>query len=377
MHIIKSLIIVCCFYLSTANAESKIMIITKGSGGDYFGALILSDRLKTRNVETVIYNLSNDSLSEINTSNIAKIILLGQGAINDLVTNCKASDFYNKEVFVYSHLYNQRIVDFIQKIANKNKNKVTIYVTKSQLHNFEINLSDNIQIVSSFLVMNSYQSTDLLKTEAINNLDLIKQILTKQTIHLGGSYYNSGNVFVPVNSNNITEALKKLPLDKKQASSVLLHPRTFMDCKAQDGSLDLQKAFQRINSIYPAITNDATTGQMVNFFLPKFIWQQLGKFVQQEKLYNIFPAPNYNAILYTINEAKSLHIKIGKQFISADQYNAFANIKVPVYPFLLQTNDQEQKDYISSYRKLLKNNEQKLGSTYILDHIVDALSLTK
>ena len=75
----------------------------------------------------------------------------------------------------------------------------------------------------------------------------------------------------------------------------------------------------------------ARTKDKVRIFLPQFIKQKIDKTTSKEE---IFATPNYDSIIFAINNMQN-EIKIGTQFISADQYNAFANINIPVYPFLL------------------------------------------
>lgn len=364
VHYLKNLFVICfcCFYLNNACAEDRVAIFTKGKGGDYNSGQILTNRIKQANIKIEPYNLSDKLLSEISLKDTTKVILLGHGTVNEFLQKFDANNFTNKDVFVYSHLYSKELINFIKNIATTTQKQVVVYVTESQLYNFEVKLPSNIQIVSSPLVINSYYP-DAAKNLFKQNSSQIKQIIANQTIHLGGSYYNSENNLVQINDNDIKNALKKLPLGKKQVTSVILHPRIFMDFKTADGNFILDKVLSRINFIRKVVA--LRTNDKVRIFLPQFIKQKIDKVAGTEE---IFATPNYDSIIFAINNLQK-EINIGTQFISADQYNAFANIKIPVYPFLLKPDDKEQGDYILSYRNLLNSKDKKLGDTYILDSI--------
>jgi hypothetical protein len=76
--------------------------------------------------------------------------------------------------------------------------------------------------------------------------------------------------------------------------------------------------------------------------------------------------PNYDAILFVLNNPNLVRYKLKKQFISIDQYNAFASIKIPVYPFTINNNDKEQADYLNYYKQVVIDNPSSLGSRFII-----------
>jgi len=364
IYYLKYLFVICfcCFCLNNAFAINRVAIFTKGKGGDYNSERILTKRIKQANIAIESYNLPDKSLSEVSLEDVTKVILLGPGAANEFLQKFDISNFAGKDVLIYSHLYSKELINFIKNIATSTQKQVVVYTTESQLYNFKVRLPPNIQIVSSPLVINSYYP-DAAKSLYQQDSTLIKQIITNQTIHLGGSYLNSKNRLIQISDSNIKKAIKKLPLKQKQVTSVILHPRVFMDFKAEDGNFILDKVINRISFIKTTIA--ARTKDKVRIFLPQFIKQKIDKTTSKEE---IFATPNYDSIIFAINNMQN-EIKIGTQFISADQYNAFANINIPVYPFLLKSNDKEQNAYVLSYRRLLNSKDKKLGDTYILDSI--------
>lgn len=356
----------CCLYIQNAFAENNVIIFTKGKGGDYNSERILSHRVKQANINIESYNLSDKSLSEVSLDSIQKVILLGHGAVNEFLQKFDVNNFTNKDVIIYSHLYNKELINFIKNIASVSSKKVVVYVLESQQRNFEIKLPSNIQIISSPLVINSYYP-ETGKEIFQQNSTQIKQIISSQTIHLGGSYYNSENNLVKITDDEIKSALEKLPLIKNQITSVILHPRIFMDCKTLNDNFIDDKILNRIFSIRKIIS--LKTNAEVKVFLPQFIKQKIDKISGVKET---FITPNYDSIIYAINNLKEA-INIGTQYVSADQYNAFANINIAVHPFLLKPNDQEQIDYVLSYKRLLNSKNKKLGNTYILDSIVEQI----
>lgn len=104
-------------------------------------------------------------------------------------------------------------------------------------------------------------------------------------------------------------------------------------------------------------------------YVPKFIWEKLLLINKVDANLNIFPIPNYNEILFVLNNQNLVKYELKKQFISIDQYNAFASIKTPIYPFIINNKDREQVDYLNHYKQLIINNPSSLGSRFIIDNI--------
>lgn len=364
IYYLKNLFVICfcCFYLNNAFAENQVVIFTKGKGGDYNSERILTNRIKQTSTAFESYNLSNKSLSKISLKDATKVILLGHGTANEFLQKFDINNFVGKDVLIYSHLYSKELINFIKNIATSTQKHVVVYVIESQLYNFKVKLPSNIQVISSPLVINSYYP-EIAKSLYQQDSTLIKQIIANQTIHLGGSYFNSENDLIQISDSDIKKAIKKLPLKQKQVTSVILHPRIFMDFKMADSNFILDKILNRISFIKTTIS--ARTNDKARIFLPQFIKQKIDKTANIEE---IFATPNYDSIIFAINNLQN-EIKIGTQFISADQYNTFANINIPVYPFLLKPNDKEQNAYVLSYRNLLNSKDKKLGDTYILDSI--------
>lgn len=149
----------------------------------------------------------------------------------------------------------------------------------------------------------------------------------------------------------------------------MLHPRTFIDCKQDNGKFNLKKLQERIIFIDDITRLYHKKITEVYLYVQKFIWEKLLLINKVDANLNIFPIPNYNEILFVLNNQNLVKYELKKQFISIDQYNAFASIKTPVYPFIINNKDRGQVDYLNHYKQLIINNPSSLGSRFIIDNI--------
>lgn len=379
-----SLLIILITALSSNNttlASNNSFIVTHGNGGDYEASRSLHKRLNLQKNNIDLFNLSTEEgfKNFISMSGEAEImIMIGQNAINMLAD--KNPGIKCKKILFYSHLYSPDMINFINNSLFCKDAEITVYITESQLETLRTAsffFRKDIDVIPFPLVINSYFETEELKNLALTNSDVISNILTGNTIHLGGSYKNSLDQWVYVDDNDIEKSIKKLPLGDKKLS-VLIHPRTFFDCKIDGKLFDFDKVRKRLLSLDKSIKKHHSNVTDLFLYLPSFIIDQLdssGKFPSE---LNIFASPDYNAILFMINNPDL--IKKGNlhtQFISVDQYNAFANIKFPVYPFLLKDNDLEQQNYLKSYKNLIENSSSSGFNNHIIDHIINRFNIPK
>ena len=130
----------------------------------------------------------------------------------------------------------------------------------------------------------------------------------------------------------------------------MLHPRTFIDCKQDNGKFNLKKLQERIIFIDDITRLYHKKITEVYLYVQKFIWEKLLLINKVDANLNIFPIPNYNEILFVLNNQNLVKYELKKQFISIDQYNAFASIKTPVYPFIINNKDETKLVIIHIHR---------------------------
>jgi hypothetical protein len=366
------LILFRCMIEIFASSSSDILVITHGSGGDFSGANVLYEKLSLAGEKVKLHNLEKISIDSIDFIKAKTLVVIGLDAINLLMNH--GIILSNDSTIFYAHLYNYRMVDYINNIAKPKlhkKTKVTVCITSSQLNNlrnFKKFFAKSIDILSSKLVLNPYSESETLKETTHANIDKISQILVNQTIHLGGSYKNSQNEWVYINNDAIAYAIKNLPLEEGKIS-ILLHPRTFVDCKDDNGKFNLKKLQKRIVFINNIIRVYHREIIEVYLYVPRFIWEKLPELNKVGSNLNISPTPNYDEILFVLNNPNLVKYELKKQFISIDQYNAFASIRTPVYPFIINNKDREQVDYLNHYKQLVTDNPSSLGSRFIIDNI--------
>ena len=218
---VTKIFIIIIFFLTIGFAMSMLLpshkrtlIVTYGNGGDYTGAKTLYEELSAEKIDVTLYNLSENKY-DINLSKISTLAVIGQGAINEIMSN-KINLNSNKLLF-YSHLYSPEMVDFINEIATKQskKNKIIVYITSSQLKSLEQMQKffiENVHIIPTKLVINTYSENSKLAELTEADMLTLEQVLANQTIHLGGSYKNIQNEWVYVNGEQIVSAIKNLPL---------------------------------------------------------------------------------------------------------------------------------------------------------------------
>lgn len=366
------LIFFSCMIEIFVSSSSDILVITYGSGGDFSGANVLYKKLKLAGEKVKLHNLEEVNIGSTDFIKAKTLVIIGLDAINLLMN--REIILSNDKIIFYAHLYNSRMVDYINNIAKlklHKKTKVTVCITSSQLNslrNFKNFFANSIDILSSKLVINPYSESKTLKKTTHANMDKISQILVNQTMHLGGSYKNLQNEWVYINNDSIAYAIKNLPIEEGKIS-ILLHPRTFIDCKQNNGKFNLKKLQERIIFIDDITRLYHKKITEVYLYVPKFIWEKLLLINKVDANLNIFPIPNYNEILFVLNNQNLVKYELKKQFISIDQYNAFASIKTPIYPFIINNKDREQVDYLNHYKQLIINNPSSLGSRFIIDNI--------
>jgi hypothetical protein len=322
--------------LSALNNSKKnvpqVQLIVKSDGGDKNAALLLQKYLTTKNISTEIISSYEDALI---MKKDVKYIFIGQGVSLEFIKNNNDITKYNKDIYFYMHIISPDVIYFI----NNNKNAVLITTASQKILNSN-KISNNI--ISIPLAMPTYLKKDS-ELLYVNNKNKIDKLLSRPTIHLGGSYKNNSGADVLISSNTFKDLKSNLQISPSQEVSIIIHPRTFKDIL--NNKIAILERFRDIAN-HKSIHN-------TYFFVPNDLYQIVKENFNLFKDFHIELSPAYNAILYAINE-----INIGKQnYVSVDQYNAFSDIKTRVVGFLLNQGDIDQKTYLKYYNSLDLNKE--------------------
>ncbi|QED23220.1 hypothetical protein [Candidatus Deianiraea vastatrix] len=243
----------------------------------------------------------------------------------------------------YLHIISPEIIDFA-----KNNQNITIITTESEKNLNKKTISSNV--ISIPLAIPTY-----LKSESVqayeDNKKVIHELLSRATIHLGGLYKNAQNQDVIITDSQFQSIPKDLNLTSKNHVSVIVHPRTFKD--VIDKPMQIKKRLL-------LLTKDGKLNKNMHFFVPKNLYDILNAKENSGLFsgFNIQLSPPYNGVLYAINE---LQMCEQKQFVSVDQYNAFADIKCKVHGFLLNKSDVNQKKYLNKYNSINLNQDVLKG----------------
>lgn len=310
------------FLITLANASSEVLIIANGSGGDKNAAVLIQGYLNKKKVKTKLFDteaFKND------VDEVKNVLIIGQDAtlliLSDDILKRKIKD---KKVIFYSHIINDKTLSII-----KNNQNIRLITTKSEL-NLLKHRSKNITALP--LALPTYTKVDARKNyeKDKKNTDTV---LKNPTLHLGGAYKNSQNEVVEISNDRYSKVIKEIiKQNNVKKLSILTHPRTFFGLKENCDIIKRLKAIFINKNIY--------------VYVPLSLFDKL-KNEPEIKNLNLGCYENYNAILYKINEAR----EIEKQFVTIDQYNAFADINKKVTPIFLNENDKNQKEYAKIYVK--------------------------
>jgi hypothetical protein len=308
--------------------DEKIIIVSSGSGGDKNASIIIDEYLNNKGVDSVICDLSEIK----NYKKYKTYLVIGQASVADFINN---RDFFGKNVFLYSHILSNKMIDFVKN------NKVKMLVTEAE-YNLHKNELDKSKILTIPLALPTYLPS---KSKIIydENKQIIEIIFENPIIHLGGSYKDANGNDVAIKDDNFAKVKDRLNIKNTDKVSIITHPRTFMDIKNNP---------ELIKDRFIAIaTKDGLSNS--KFFVSKDIYDLVQNNKDIFTGINVFQSPPYNGILYAINEISMKQ----QHFISVDQYNAFADIRVRVDGFLLNEDDESQSNYLYQYNKTDINSD--------------------
>ncbi|NRB10298.1 MAG: hypothetical protein HRU35_01590 [Rickettsiaceae bacterium] len=360
-----------------SNMEHKqLIVLSKGTGGDMKAATIFTSKINNHLKDYAIkYNIDDFNPARLNKNldGYTEIVLIGNPTVNKVVGNKELYHLANKNLFIYSHLYNPQIITNIKDIINNKAKMIYAFVAEFQKKSFQddpeikqLIAADKLKIYYSPLIASSYLPSKNYESKVTSELIKVKELIeNRAVIHLGGSYYNSHGDFIKITNQEFKNALEKLALSTKSVT-ILFHPRVFLDLK-NNNKYDIGKIGQRLDFIADIIKNNNNITD-IKFSIPKFILQKLPDNHKHDS-YMIITAPPYDAILNYINQNETIN---SRQYVSVDQYNAFANINKSVIPFLLNENDQEQLLYMKSYQNIIKN-DKTLSHNFIIDDILSVI----
>lgn len=303
-----------------------IFILTAGSGGDYAGAQLIQERLLEQGHSVTLQ--TTKEVEEKDPEQLEKynrILVIGQLAAIHASKNPKSLPQWDK-ICVYAHLLNKNLVDSIAyNLGDKAKDTRFMTTSASYIdHRLKYGLA--IRTVN----LNGELSQEALSVALL--------ALSLPTIHLGGSYKSSENFDIQVDNEDYITTLANLPIHGTSVS-VILHPRVFSECTTEE------EKQQRLLAINEALLKKGI----------KEVYFYAGKFTINNKLPKEMPseiqviALEYNDIIKFANKNPD---SLAKQFISADQYNAFADFGMHnggnLVAFYLKQSDKEQSEYVDS-----------------------------
>jgi len=324
------------------------LIITQGSGGDYYSGFRLSRAIHN----STLVSLGNSGIETSAIEHAKCIIIMGQGSANTILNSDQfKSNWLNKDLAIYTHLLGPSIIDFLGGFA-KQERVVNLYTTDSQIRRLKENNKALYDIITekhtNINVYTSPLSASSISDESINNKNAPRM---DYAIWLGGDYVNSKNQRVLLSTMQISAALKRISTTLKPNYSVgiFLMPRIF------PSQMTTVQKNDRIKSIVAEFPNSKVTLFASQMLLSQF-----------EASSTTRVAPPYQELMIS-------NWRDTKHFASVDQYNIFSDLKgYDISPFLLNPKDKDQQYYADSYLSFIKN--RRVGKSIISlmsEHLCD------
>ena len=145
------LIFFSCMIEIFVSSSSDILVITYGSGVHFSRANVLYKKLKLAGEKVKLHNLEEVNIRSTDFIKAKTLVIIGLDAINLLMN--REITLSNDKIIFYAHLYNSRMVDYINNITKlklHKKTKVTVCITSSQLNslrNFKKFFANSIDIL--------------------------------------------------------------------------------------------------------------------------------------------------------------------------------------------------------------------------------------
>ncbi len=316
-----------CIFFAGCTRE-KVIIITKGKGGDSAGSVIIQENLAKVGKGAEIFNLDSDKLTENACNDYEKCVFIGQGAAGELV------QIYNRlktksNIALYSHIYSENLVNFLK---SSEIHGMELFITNSELTKIT---GENPELQAKFLkrgvkitARNLPITTVKMENKIENSPSLLEIHHSDAIIWLGGSYMNQNNQKVVVTNEDLARAIKKLnPGKRGKKLAFIASPRFFSEQLTRKDRLERIKILQNIKG-------------NITVHLPENIYQDF------QNLPGIYNSAKYTDIVKTLN----LQGKSAKNYASMDQYNLFADLLFCITPFTFKP-DVNQEIYLKNYQK--------------------------
>lgn len=307
------------------NTPPSIDLVVKSEGGDKKASILLQEYFTKNKIQSTLTQEEEPDIEKFSK----KIIFMGQTASLNFIKYYKDEPIpKEKSIFLYSHIINQELLDFV--VSNDN---VKLITTESEKQIYQ-DVPEG-KIISIPLAVPTYLKSEGKKAY-IDHKDAIDEVIKYPAIHLGGSYKNPKNQDVVIDTEVYSNLKNNLQIEETANISVILHPRTFNDILNDEN---------KIHDRLLAISGKNGT-KNTHFFAPANLYNKVKDNIKFSE-FKIYPSPNYTGILYAVNT-----FNVKEQFVSVDQYNAFADIKIKVHGFLLNQDDVNQSKYLEVYSNL-------------------------
>ncbi|MBJ7265033.1 MAG: hypothetical protein JHC61_15545 [Burkholderiaceae bacterium] len=303
--------------------DPGVLILTKGQGGDARGAAALASHWRSKKKPDVL-NLSTVGLDNIDSSAYSCLLIVGQGAADEALQSGRMLPAWkNKQIGIYSHLIDSTIVRYLE--SSGERLPIRFFFPQSQ-----IDLLSKRNEKASFHLKNYAVQTAPLAIETVSEKPRSDQdsenpaLLDRDVvIWLGGNYIDSSGMQRVLTTQEISESLKAVRARMKPKSTVaiVLIPRIFdseMTAAEKSNRLhEMKKLFSQHDPIFYGAS-------------------PIVKALSSETL-KINPALPYDRLM-------QLPWTHTEHYVSADQYNVFADIGATnVFPFLLDPLDDDQR----------------------------------
>ncbi|VVO00210.1 hypothetical protein [Pseudomonas fluorescens] len=317
--------------VASPDKAHRVLIITKGKGGDANGAAALIAEWPRKKADLV--NLSDIPPNLIDAKKYSCILLIGQGAVGEMLLGENRKNLLTvKKIGMYSHLIDAPIMQFLKEEHTRPPN---VFFLKSQI--FLLRFKDLALFKKLSQMEDDYLWSTSLAIRSTrkmmrNSLPAHSPFLEMDNvIWLGGNYTTSSGSQRILSDQEILDSLRNLHNTIKPGSSValMLMPRLFKPNANREDKLIL---LTEIASIY--------SDTAFHFYANALMADELNTVKTP-----IHEAPSYDELM-TLPWWKTQH------FASADQYNLFSDLNADaenVAPFLLDPSDAEQALYAINF----------------------------
>jgi hypothetical protein len=311
---------------------TRTVIITKGSGGDASGSVLLRDRWSGATPDLI--NLSSRSVNDVEPTDYSCVLVIGQGAVRELArSELVSSKLSEKIVGLYSHVIDRDTLDVVRNLSRR----VTLnqFFTQSQLSLVKLrNASGNDflqsgrnRVWTAPLVIETASRSKIPVADGASST----LAATDSVIWLGGNYVDSAGGVRRLETKEILSALEHLQGVIKPGSSVAM----MVSARLFDSAMDVGEKERRLAAIRAVFSRNVVT------------------YYGGEKLISASPAlrshirtaPGYSELM---NLPWSEHTR---HYASSDQFNLFVDLRREIQPFLLNPDDADQALYASDYMR--------------------------